>query len=232
MIIISLANEVVFMKQTSQWLVRTIFVVYMIYIYFFVYRVNSFYSFLLLNTFLAYIPIELAMHMHSKQNRWVFWLFFLVWALFYPNAPYLLTDLYHLARVNPYDPQTNLMMFHFDLWKNFADLVLAALGCTLMGMWSLDYVAHLVAIRLHQPSRLFCYSLVAIFNFFSAIGVFIGRFLRLHSIYLIFEPQWALQKIAQMWDLKALIFIVSFFIIQMAVWICMEIYRHSLQQFN
>ena len=56
-----------FYDKKLTWIVRITFWLYMLYVYLTVYRQGSFYSFLLLNTFLGYIPIEIAMHMH-KHN--------------------------------------------------------------------------------------------------------------------------------------------------------------------
>ena len=56
------------MSTKSKWLIRTAFWLYMLYVYLTVVRHNSFYSFLLLNTFLAYIPIELSFHIKERQT--------------------------------------------------------------------------------------------------------------------------------------------------------------------
>ncbi len=75
------------MTKKLTWIVRITFWLYMLYVYLTVYRQGSFYSFLLLNTFLGYIPIEIAMHMHKTQPKLIYWGLFLLWLLFYPNAP-------------------------------------------------------------------------------------------------------------------------------------------------
>src|SRR5699024_270682 len=122
----------------------------MIYIYIADYSRGTFFSFLLLNTFLGYIPVELAMHINEKQNPVIFWLLFFFWLLFYPNAPYVLTDLFHLARFNPYDPTTGLMTLRLKMWLEFTNLISSALGCTLMGLWSFDHFIDRKSTRLNS----------------------------------------------------------------------------------
>src|SRR5687768_3136456 len=57
--------------------------------------------FLVWNLFLAWLPLLLALRLEvSAQrygiNRWQFWMTALAWILFFPNAPYIFTDLTHL----------------------------------------------------------------------------------------------------------------------------------------
>lgn len=55
------------------------------------------YTFLILNVGLAYIPFEIAVFLTKKPRVWwIFWPLGIVWLVFFPNAPYLLTDLLHL----------------------------------------------------------------------------------------------------------------------------------------
>src|SRR5699024_12364507 len=112
------------MPTKLKWFIRTIFVLFMIYIYIADYSRGTFFSFLLLNTFLGYIPVELAMHINEKQNPVIFWLLFFFWLLFYPNATYVLTELLHLSRFNSFEPSTDLIIFSYKLWINFTNLIL------------------------------------------------------------------------------------------------------------
>lgn len=218
------------MAKKFRWILRLIFLVYMVYVYFAVYRQGSFYSFLLLNTFLGYIPIELAMHINSKEPKLFFWPLFIFWLLFYPNAPYVLTDLFHLAKLNPYNPATGLMALNIKLWWNFSVLAISALGCALMGMWSLEHVSNICAERLNRSDIATKITLIIIFNIISSFGIYIGRFLRLHTAYIFMEPSWVFRQLATMWNAKMVMFVILIFLVQVTVWGSMEIYRLALNK--
>lgn len=216
------------MPKKFQWFIRFVFILYMTYIYFTVVQKNYFYSFLFLNTFLGYIPIELAFHVNHKQNKYIFYFIFLLWLLFYPNAPYVLTDLFHLARYNPYDPKTGLMTFNLHMWLSYTNLLSSALACSLLGIWSLEYFTNVIMQRFNLHHFLIKFSLIIIFNIISSIGIYVGRFLRLHSAYIFIKPAWVINELLSMWNLRMLIFIGFLTLIQLIIWIISYIVRISL----
>lgn len=220
------------MARKNKWLIRILFYIYMLYIYLTVVKHNSFYSFLLLNTFLAYIPLEVAFHMNEKQPKTLYALLFIVWLLFYPNAPYVLTDLFHLARFNPYDPQTGLMTMNLHMWLAFINLVASALACSLLGNWSIDYVTDTLQKRWGKKQPLWHFLIVVILLVISSIGIYIGRFLRLHTAYLFINPKWVTDEILSMWTPRMLIFVIFMFIIQFIIWVAMTLYRHGLNKYE
>lgn len=61
-------------------------------------------TFLVWNVILAWVPVLLALSVDEMEKqgrvwRWKFWAAALVWLFFFPNAPYILTDLKHLKPV-------------------------------------------------------------------------------------------------------------------------------------
>src|SRR5215467_2885756 len=91
------------------------------------YAHNQYYSWLVWNLFLAWIPALSALliyNLRRKKTRWR-WLIItacgVCWLIFFPNAPYLLTDLIHL-QPRPDAP------FWFDL------IVLVAFAWTGLGL--------------------------------------------------------------------------------------------------
>ena len=58
--------------------------------------------FLVWNLFLAYIPFGISTMMELKKkdiDQWQFWVIAPMWLLFFPNALYILTDLFHLHKI-------------------------------------------------------------------------------------------------------------------------------------
>lgn len=218
------------MATKNRWLIRIAFWLFMLYIYLTVYSRGGTYSFLLLNTFLGYLPIELSFHLDYRQNNFIFGVIFVFWLLFYPNAPYVLTDLFHLAKLDPYNSATGLMEFNLHLWLNFSNLVASALACSLVGIWSLEYVADQLLLKLHRFSRGWQILTINILLLLSSVGIYVGRFLRLHTAYLFLDPNWVLQQLVDMWSPRMLIFVGFMFIIQLIMWIIIFISRQSLQQ--
>lgn len=218
------------MSTKNRWLIRIAFWLFMLYIYLTVYSRGGTYSFLLLNTFLGYLPIELSFHLDYRQNNFIFGVIFVFWLLFYPNAPYVLTDLFHLAKLDPYNSATGLMEFNLHLWLNFSNLVASALACSLVGIWSLEYVADQLLLKLHRFSRGWQILTINILLLLSSVGIYVGRFLRLHTAYLFLDPNWVLQQLVDMWSPRMLIFVGFMFIIQLIMWIIIFISRQSLQQ--
>ena len=56
------------MSKRFKWVVRTAFFIYIIYAYLTIYRQENFFSFLVLNTFLAYLPVEISFHMNQFMS--------------------------------------------------------------------------------------------------------------------------------------------------------------------
>ncbi|MFT8669386.1 MAG: DUF1361 domain-containing protein [Liquorilactobacillus hordei] len=216
------------MSTTNKWIVRLPFYIFLLYIYITVASHNRIYSFLLLNTFLGYIPIEIAMHINSQKKTPVLVVLTVLWFLFYPNAPYVITDLFHLAMLNPYNSSTGLMEFNLHLWLKFTNLVTSALGCSLMGFWSLEHVADTILIKFKLWSKTNKIFLVSTLIIFSSVGIYIGRFLRLHTAYLFIDPKEVVSELIQMWNPRMLVFIGFMTIIQLIFYFSFDITRSSL----
>ncbi len=216
-----------FMAQRYRWFVRGAFILFFLYLYFF--AVSPF-RFILLNAFLGYIPIEIAFHYDQirPKSAIFFWILVVLWLLFYPNAPYLLTDLFHLSLLKPYDPATGLIRFSLRMWLAYANLVVAALSCTLLGFWSMEHTIQAVIVRLKIPDTTVVKSgLVILLTTLTSVGIFIGRFLRLHSIYIILEPTKFIKPLLEMWDPRMLIFVFLMTLIQLIAYVCLQLFKQT-----
>jgi uncharacterized membrane protein len=99
-----------------------------------------------------------------------------LWLLFFPNAPYILTDLVHLARIGGANGS--------PLWLDTL-LVSSYAGAGLIfGYISLLHIHSSIAA---QSSRL-AWAVVVSSCFLAGFGIYLGRFLRWHSIHIFLEP--------------------------------------------
>ncbi len=125
------------------------------------------------NLFLAWIPFVLAYVAHalSWRRRLVYFVipvFALLWLVFFPNAPYILTDLQHL----------NLDSSAAPLWYDVILLVWFSWTGMLLGIVSLSLMQEIIR---REFSRALGWVFVFLVAGLSSAGVYIGRFIRLNS---------------------------------------------------
>jgi len=128
---------------------------------------------LIWNLFLAWIPFILAYFTHAlfRRRTWLYIVFPLtafLWLIFYPNAPYMLTDLQDLAR-NPGGA---------PLWYDVIIVVWCSWTGMLLGIISLYLMQDLVIRRF---GRIIGWIFVFVISGLSSFGIYIGRFVRLNS---------------------------------------------------
>jgi uncharacterized membrane protein len=131
------------------------------------------YVFLLINLGLAWIPFIAAVVAYlTSRNRATFFLIMpfctLFWLIFFPNAPYLLTDFQHLVYYSPNVP----------VWFDVILLLWFAWTGLLLGISSL-YLMQAIVARIFKPflGWIFAIGVVSL----SSLGVYLGRFLRWNS---------------------------------------------------
>lgn len=135
---------------------------------------SSSFIFLSFNLILAWIPLLFALLIERQQKPYLLPFLFAGWLAFFPNAPYIITDLLHLK------PRHGV-----PFWYDTMLLYSFALTGLLVGMYS----ALLVYYRLKQtaPTWLARLSMLAIM-FISGYGIYLGRFLRWNSWDLVTNP--------------------------------------------
>jgi uncharacterized membrane protein len=128
---------------------------------------------LIWNLFLAWIPFILAYFTHALlwRRKWLYVIFPItafLWLIFYPNAPYMLTDLQDLARRTGGAP----------LWYDVIIVVWCSWTGMLLGVISLYLMQDLV---IHRFGRAAGWIFVFVIAGLSSFGIYIGRFVRLNS---------------------------------------------------
>jgi uncharacterized membrane protein len=138
------------------------------------------YAFLVFNLGLAWIPLAAAVAAYiSLRNRITFYLVMpfciVVWLIFFPNAPYLLTDFQHLAFTNGNSP----------VWFDVILMIWFAWTGLLLGISSL-YLMQEIVTRTFNPfiGWIFAISVTIL----SSLGIYLGRFLRWNSWDLLRDP--------------------------------------------
>lgn len=144
--------------------------------------------FLVWNLFLAFVPLGIAYLIKSFsffQRRFIYYPTLLVWLLFLPNAPYILTDLLHLQYT-----QGMAVWFDMTLILTFAWTGLVA------GFYSLKWVHHSIHERFRGRAWL-SWSFAVMCVFASSYGIFLGRFLRWNSWDVLDSPGSLLREIVR-----------------------------------
>lgn len=138
------------------------------------------FSFLIWNIFLAWIPLGIAhaATVFSWRRKYILLslpLAAALWLLFFPNAPYILTDLQHLATPKPGIP----------VWFDVLLLLWFAWTGLLLGMVSLFLMQDIVR---REFGRITGWFFVVTVGILSSLGIYIGRFLRWNSWDLLINP--------------------------------------------
>ena len=131
------------------------------------------YNFLIWNLFLAWIPFLIAYFTYTLtlSRRWVYAVVpvaAFLWLIFFPNAPYILTDFQHLAKVTGDLP----------VWYDVMMLIWFSFTGVLLGMVSLFLMQEIVR---REFGRWVGWGFVALVTALSSAGVYVGRFLRWNS---------------------------------------------------
>ena len=147
---------------------------------------SSLYFFLNWNLFLAAIPFALTTVLMRvpplRHKRWTLLPILAAWLLFFPNAPYILTDIFHL-RYSTAAPQ----------WFDLTLVLSYAWTGLLFGLLSLMDVEQMLKERM---SHRLVNTLVGGLLFLSSFGIYLGRFLRLNSWEILSNPFGLFREIA------------------------------------
>lgn len=140
--------------------------------------------FMFWNLFLAAVPLflskQLILNVRLEQSKILRYTLFLLWVLFLPNSPYIITDLIHLDNAAP------------TIWIDMLMLFVFALSGLLLGVLSMmDVFSYL---QKHNHPILANMMLLGV-SLLSGFGIFLGRFLRFNSWDIIARPQLLIQCI-------------------------------------
>jgi uncharacterized membrane protein len=138
------------------------------------------YTSLVWNLFLAWIPFILAYlaYVMSWSRKLLYIgipVFAFLWLIFFPNAPYILTDLQHLG-----DRAGNV-----PLWYDVIMLVWFSWTGMLLGVVSLNLMQEIIGRTLGRlPGWIFVFIVAGL----TSVGLYVGRFIRLNSWDVLQDP--------------------------------------------
>lgn len=131
------------------------------------------------NLALAWFPLGIVLVLRDLSEsrlagRWITISALVLWLAFLPNAPYIITDLFHIQELS--EPL---------LWFDTLTLFVFALTGLLLGLYSTLLVHRLLKPMIGKPVSwgfiLFCQGL-------SGFGIYLGRYGRLNSWHLLTHP--------------------------------------------
>jgi uncharacterized membrane protein len=137
------------------------------------------YKFMIWNLILAWIPFIVAyiayrLHRAHQRRTVLIAACTLVWLLFLPNAPYLLTDLIHLRYRSDALMWYDLMLMLWFVWTGL-----------MLGFGSIYLMQQIIADSFGEVTGwLFALASITVTSF----GIYLGRFLRWNSWDVVSEP--------------------------------------------
>ncbi|PKP03127.1 MAG: DUF1361 domain-containing protein [Bacteroidetes bacterium HGW-Bacteroidetes-6] len=146
---------------------------------------THFFLFLNWNLFLAFLPwffsTLLIIKPNWRKNIFLQISILMLWLLFFPNAPYILTDLFHLR-----------LSTGFPIWFDLVLILSFAWTGLLFGFISLRNIEIILSSSINKKVIPVVSSLLI---FAGSFGVYIGRFLRWNSWDILREPMHLLYDI-------------------------------------
>lgn len=138
------------------------------------------FDFLLWNLFLAWVPLLFVKMIWEMDKRTSFRPIVIsaslvVWLLFFPNAPYIITDLMHLRGIS--DDR---------IWYDAMMIFTFALAGLLPGLYSIRIVFRILTKHFND---IICWSIIVCSMFLSGFGIFLGRYGRWNSWDIVTQPQ-------------------------------------------
>ncbi len=137
-----------------------------------------FYAFLVWNLFLAWIPFICSVFLleakHKRQTPVVLLFLFACWLLFFPNSPYILTDLFHLK-----------VRHEIPLWFDLILILSFAWNGLLLGFSSLLNIQQFLKHYFSKSTiHIFVFTLFVLCGF----GIYLGRYPRFNSWDVVTNP--------------------------------------------
>lgn len=175
---------------------------------------------MLWNLFLSAIPLLFA-SLVTKESIKLKPIWLVLWTIMLPNAFYMFTDLIHVNMFNFYIPTANNYQLPYNsnimAWLGIIQIVFSVFLGVLFGLVAMrQVIRHYFEVG--TPKYTFAVILV---SFLNALGIYLGRFLRLYS-WDIFKPMTILAKLSDMTVPFAVEFVGSYMMLIIALYYVYE----------
>ena len=172
------------------------------------------------NLFLAFIPLALSVCLFRSPRRSrsiLWWVAFLVFIAFLPNAPYLLTDIIHLIRATRSD--YSVWIITLVILPPHLIAIVAGLEAYVISVINLGYYLHRQGVNKYIVwAELMTHALCA-------IGVYLGRFKRFNSWDFVTQPNDVVRSVID--DLTSkrpvLVILITFIILTVLYWLMKQV---------
>jgi uncharacterized membrane protein len=139
------------------------------------YTAQLYYYFYVWNLFLAIIPVIISRSLYLQEKLNAKAIIKLVcWLLFLPNAPYIITDIFHFQERTPVPKWVDLLLVTSAAWNGL-----------ILGIVSILQVE---SFLLKHYNKLKVDAIITATLLLSAFGIYLGRFLRFNSWDVIAKP--------------------------------------------
>jgi uncharacterized membrane protein len=169
---------------------------------------------------LAFIPLALSVWLfrRTSQSRSIlWWVGFLVFIAFLPNAPYLLTDIIHL--IHAIRTNYSVWIITLVLIPQHLLAILAGFEAYIVSLINLGYYLH------RQGARKFIIWAELMTHALSAVGIYLGRFKRFNSWDLVTQPNDLLETVID--DLTSkrpvLVIAITFVVLTVLYWLMKQV---------
>lgn len=181
-------------------------------------RIHS--GWIIWNLFLAFIPLALSVWLFRRNERersFLWWVAFLVFIAFLPNAPYLLTDIIHLIKAVRDD--YSVWIITLIILPPHLIAIVAGFEAYVISLINLGYYFHRQGVSKYIVwAELITHALCA-------LGVYLGRFKRFNSWDFVTQPDDLARSVLN--DLTSkrpvLVIFVTFIIITVLYWLMKQV---------
>ncbi len=172
------------------------------------------------NLFLAFIPLALSVWLFRRKSRSrsiLWWVGFLVFIAFLPNAPYLLTDIIHLIKaIRDY---YSVWIITLVLIPPHLFAIIAGIEAYVISLINLGYYLH------RQGVGKFIIWAELMTHALCAVGVYLGRFKRFNSWDFITQPDDLARSVLNDLTEKrpVLVIVITFVVITVLYWMMKQV---------